>query len=230
MFYGKSNNNGSGVNVNTSFYTSYSDTSLLTVGGWNRNISVKLSPATGKDANGVTQYDTTNNIITSIREENAIALVEGFEKEIEPAIKNGTNAKVTIAMGDGENKKAFSIIYDGNDAYLEIATGVKEDGTTEENNVLTHKFNKKSYMVNYNWADGTGEEVPTEADLYNFVEKMRACQDLVPTVAHSINYSNANKAAYKNNQNSSYNNANNNYSAPTNNFSGSDMGDFLPYS
>ena len=130
MMFGNNNGNGNGVNVNTAFYTSYSDTSLLSVGGWNRNLSLKIQPAVGKDANGLTQYasDKTSTITTSIREENALALLEGFNKYIKPAIENENphEAKVTIAMGSGDKKKALSIIFDGKDSYLELAIGLSE--------------------------------------------------------------------------------------------------------
>ena len=80
-------------------------------------------------------------------------------------------------------------------------------------------------MVGYNPQTGDGEEIQIEADLFNFMKKIEKAQDLVPTVAHSINYSNANKSLFKNstsNQSSS-----DNYSAPTNNFNG-DFEEFLP--
>jgi hypothetical protein len=225
--FGNNNGNGNGVNVNTAFYTSYSDTSLLSVGGWNRNLSLKIQPAVGKDANGLTQYasDKTSTITTSIREENALALLEGFTKYIKPAIENSQEAKVTIAMGTGDKKKALSIIYDGKDAYLELAVGLSENGTTSTENIIKHKFNKKSYMVGYNPQTGDGEEIQIEADLFNFMKKIEKAQDLVPTIAHSINYSNANKAVFKNSNNNQ--NDSDNYSAPTNNFSG-DFDEFLP--
>lgn len=229
MMFGNNNGNGNGVNVNTAFYTSYSDTSLLSVGGWNRNLSLKIQPAVGKDANGLTQYasDKTSTITTSIREENALALLEGFNKYIKPAIENENphEAKVTIAMGSGDKKKALSIIFDGKDSYLELAIGLSDNGTTTNENVIKHKFNKKSYMVDYDYQTGEGKEIQIEADLFNFMKKIEKSQDLVPTIAHSINYSNANKAVFKN----SNNNQNNtdSYSAPTNNFSG-DFDEFLP--
>lgn len=231
MFFGKSNNNGNGVNVNTSFYTSYSDTSLLTVGGWNKSLSIKLSPAVGKNADGITQYAQENGqqINTGITQENALALLEGYKKEILPAINNASSAKVSISMGANENKKILSIIYDGTDAYLEIATGVNSDGIANEANVITHKFNKKSYMTGYNYINGTGSEVPVEADLYNFIEKIKACQDIIPTTAHAINYNNAIKSVYSSRGNTNTSNVDNSYSAPINNYNG-DMSDFLPMS
>lgn len=231
MFFAKSNNNGNGVNINTSFYSSYSDTSLLTVGGWNKSLSLKLSPATGKNADGITQYaqELGQQINTGITQENALTLLEGYNKVIIPAINDSTSAKVSISMGANDNKKILSIIYDGSDAYLEIATGVNSEGKTSEENVLKHKFNKKSYMVGYNYIDGTGSEMPVESDLYNFIEKIKACQDIIPTTVHAINYNNAIKSIYSKNNSNTSGSTNNNYSAPVNNYSG-DMSDFLPIS
>lgn len=231
MFFGKNNNNnGSGVNVNTNFYTSYSDTALVSVGGWNKQLSVKISPCIGKDANGVNQYaqDNTQQISTGIMQENAIALVTGYETILKPAMEKKETGKVSISMGSNENKKVLSIGYDGTDSYLELAVGVDENGVSQ--NVIKHKFNKKSFMVGYDASTGSGSEVPVEADLYNFMEKVKACQLLVPTTAHAINYSNATKAAYANNKNQSAGGGelNNNYSAPTSNYGGS-MEDFLPF-
>ena len=222
------NNGNSGVNVNTQFYTSYSDTSLISVGGWNRNLSLKFQPAIGKDANGLTQYanDKNSTISTSIREENAIALLEGFNKYIKPAIDNSTETKVTIAMGSGDKKKALSLIYDGADAYLELAIGLSDNGVTSADNIIKHKFNKKSYMVGYNPETGAGEEKFVEADLFNFIKKIEKAQDLVPTIAHSINYSNANKALFKNSPNNSA--INDEFVAPTtSNYTG-DFESFIP--
>jgi hypothetical protein len=220
--FGNSGNNNHGVSVNTPFYSSATDTSLLTVGGWNKSISIKYSPATGKDSLGVTQYSQENGqqILTAITQENAIALLEGYKDLIVPAIKDGTEAKVTIEVGRNETKKALSVGYTGKDAYLEIAANVDENGVAPEDSVVTHTFRKKSYMSGYDAKTGSGKEVPTEADLYNFIAKIEACQDLIPTVAHSIKHDEAQKASRQGANN--YNQNQNNYSAPTNTTTGLD--------
>lgn len=233
MFFGKSNEK-SDVSVNTTFYTSYSSTCLLTVGGWNRNLTVKFAPAVGKDSNGLTQYSTDNaNIVnTVIREDNAIALLEGFKNIIEPAIKNGTDKdnRVSITMGQDDKRKCLTIGYDGKDAYVEICVGVKDDGTADDANTIRHVFNKKSYMVDYNHNDGSGEEVVTEADFFNFMKKIEKSQELVPMTAHSVKYSKACQKTYGKQSNyNSNNSSDNNYQSPTNVFDGQ-IGDFLPYS
>ena len=84
MFFGKSNFGGNNINVNTNgLFQSYSDTSLVTVGAWNQQLSVKIRPAIGKDENGLTQYAQNKEQIinTSITQENAIVLVKAYEKE-----------------------------------------------------------------------------------------------------------------------------------------------------
>lgn len=232
MFFGNGNNRNNTVNVNTTFYNSYGDDSLLTIGGWNRLISVKLHPATGKDANGVTQYaqEQSQIVSTSITQENGLALLDGIEKVILPAINEKKASSVSISMGSNENKKVMTIRYDGKDVYLEMLVGVNENGIGSDDNVIKHKFNKKSYLVDYDYTSGTGTEVSTEADFLNFVEKIKDCQDIVPTAAHAINYNNALKSAFKGN--SGFANGGNNqqaaYSAPVSNFSG-DITDILPF-
>lgn len=230
MFFGGGNNKNNNVNVNTTFYNSYSDSSLLTIGGWNKLISLKLYPATGKDANGVTQYAQEQNQIvsTSITQENALALLDGIENVIKPAIKEKKEGSVSISMGSNENKKVLTIKYDGKDSYLEMVVGVNENGIADSNNVISHKFNKKSYLVGYNYQTGTGSEVETEADFLNFVEKIKDSQEIIPTTAHAINYSNAVRNSLKNNNNNGYNNSQPSYSAPVSNFNG-DITDILPF-
>ena len=232
MFFGKSNFGGNNINVNTNgLFQSYSDTALVTVGAWNQQLSVKIRPAIGKDENGLTQYAQNKEQIinTSITQENAIVLVKAYEKEVAPAIENGTSAKVSISMGSEDNKKVLSIGYDGTDAYLEVAVAVAPNGIANENNIIKHKFNKKSGMKNYDPETGAGEEIVIEADLINFVEKLRKAQDLVATVAHSIKYNNAVGAAYSGKGGNQQQPQQNGFNAPENQFNGSDMGDFLPF-
>lgn len=230
MFFGGNNNNrNNSVNVNTTFYNSYGDDSLLTVGGWNRSISVKLHPATGKDANGVTQYaqEQSQIVSTSITQENAIALLDGIEKNIIPAIDEKKPSSVSITMGSNENKKVMTLKYDGQDVYLEMVVGVNENGIGSEENIIKHKFNKKPYLLDYDYQNGSGAEVIIEADFLNFVEKIKDCQEIIPTTAHAINYNNALKSAFKNNNNFN-NNQQVSYSAPVSNFGG-DITDILPF-
>jgi hypothetical protein len=74
-------------------------------------------------------------------------------------------------------------------------------------------------MSSYDWKTGSGDEVPVEADLFNFMAKIEAAQDLIPTVAHSIKYDEAQKATRQNNGGTS---STSNYQAPISNTEGLD--------
>ena len=235
MFMGRQYNNNGGVNVNTKFYTSYSDTCMVTIGGWNTNLSVKFHPFKGVNADGIRQYaqDNAEVISTSLTTDNAIALLQGIKDKINPAIKESTEASVSVPMGAGDNRKMITVSTDGTDTFLNIAIHVDENGVAAPENILSHKFNKKEYMVGYNPSTGNGDIVSVNADYENFVKKLEAVYDMVPVVAHSINYNNAMKNSYSNRQASNNQNlsgsASSSYTAPSTNISGSDMSDFLPF-
>lgn len=230
MFMGRSNNNGNGVNVNTTFYTSYSDTCMLKIGGWNQNLSIKFHPMKGTNADGIRQYaqDNTEIITTSLTVDNTSALLEGIKKEIEPAIEEKKSASVSIAMGNNENRKVMTLATDGNDITLSISVGVNDEGIASD--TLTHKFNKKEYMVGYDPSTGSGETVMSNADYDNFVEKLKDIYKLSAAIAHSIKYSEALKSSFSNRQANNNQNSAPAYQAPTSNYGGSEMGDFLPFS
>jgi hypothetical protein len=230
---GKSTNNSNGVNVNSALYTSYSDTCMVKISAWNTNLSIKFHPMKGVNADGIRQYaqDNTEIISTSLTVDNTSALLEGIKAELEPAIAEKRAGSVSVAMGAAENRKVLTVKTDGKDVFLCIAIGVNEQGVAGNNNVLTHTFNKKEYVVGYDPATGSGEVVTANADYDNFVEKLKDVYKLTAAVAHSINYSNALKSSFSSNRQNASNNVNTNsgYSAPSSNYSGNDMGDFLPF-
>lgn len=237
MFFGKNNNIT--VNVNTQFFTSFSDVAMVTLSGWNKQLSLKVSPCVGKDASGVNQYAQDNNqqIITSITQDNANALYAGYSDVVKPKMEAGESAKVSISMGSDENRKVVSVGYDAEakNSYLEIVWGVSSEGIASDDNVIKHVFKKKSYLKEYNSASGEGEEVLVEVELNRFMKIVEETYQLNPVIAHSINYQTATKAAYGNNKNSNLNSNNptpsqSGYTAPTSTYSGSEMGDFIPFS
>lgn len=243
MFYNKPSNNINPVNVNTHFFNSYSDTALLRVGAWNQHLSIKLQPAIGKDSSGITTYaqDQSQIISTSLTVESAISLYEGFEKEILPALEAKiASKKVSTIVSEGDRKKVISIFYDGQDAYIEIAVGVNDQNTTNDENVLRHKFNKRSYMVDYDYHTGNSGEVKTvETDFLNFMDKVKKVKDFTPAVVHTMKYASAIRNTFRNNQqqnNGFYNNGGGNYQPPqqqqvaqnTGNMVSS-MDEFLPF-
>ena len=233
MNFSRSNNTKQEVNVNTNFYTSYSDTALVMAGGWNTQLSLKVKPCIGQDANGIRQYaeDRSQIITTSITPENAICLVQGFDAEVMSAI-NGekTAGSVSVVMGSGDQRKVLTIGYNNGNAYLAISVALDESGKAGA--TIYHKFAKKSYISDYNPSTGHSEEKVIESDLFNFMDKVRAVKDLAPVVAHSIKYNDMSRAAFSpaNNAGSFHSNqqtsVNTGYQAPVS--TSTDM-DFLPF-
>lgn len=230
MFF-RSNNSRQEINLNTSLYTSYSETAQLNAGAWNKQLSINLKPCVGKDANGLRQYaeDRSQIISTSITPENAIALIAGFEKEVLPAIngvKDNGSVSIVISADNGDARKILTIGYEDGIAYLSIAIGINETGVAS--NVIKHTFNKRQYLTNYVSTTGSAEEVVVETDLINFMNKVYAVKDLSPIIAHSVKYNDMVKAAYqRTNQNYQNSTPQQNFQANTTNVNS--MEDFLPF-
>ena len=230
MFF-RSNNSRQEINLNTSLYTSYSETAQLNAGAWNKQLSINLKPCVGKDANGLRQYaeDRSQIISTSITPENAIALIAGFEKEVLPAIngvKDNGSVSIVISADNGDARKILTVGYEDGIAYLSIAIGINETGVAS--NVIKHTFNKRQYLTNYVSNTGSAEEVVVETDLINFMNKVYAVKDLSPIIAHSVKYNDMVKAAYqRTNQNYQNSTPQQNFQANTTNVNS--MEDFLPF-
>ena len=230
MLFGKSNNTKQEVNLNTMLYNSYSETAQIIAKAWNNQLSITVKPCVGTDANGVRQYAADNSqvIYTSITPENAICLVEGFETNVLPAIREGGTASTSIVMGSVEQRKVLTIGYDKNHAYFSIALNLDSEG--KAGTEIRHVFNKKEYLVDYNPSIGNATEKSVEVELLNFMEKVKAVKDLSPIIAHSIKYNEMSRAAFANNMNNNtqsnqnaQNNYNSGYTANTTNTEGSDL-------
>lgn len=235
MFTGRQNNTGNSVNINTRVYTSYSDTALVTMTAWNDKLSIKFQPCTGKDANGIRQYasETNQMVTTSLTLDNALALLDGIDNRLLPAMKEKKESSISVSMGSNENKKVLTLKYDGNDTYLIMHTSVNENGITDEDHVLTHKFNKRSWMENYDYSTGNGDENDHASDFFNFISRVRDTHLLSGMVAHTIKYDESMRSMFggakQSGPRSAGDFASNQYQAPTNNFNGTDMGEFLPF-
>jgi hypothetical protein len=208
--YGNSNNRQN-VSWNTNVYASFGDDSMLSLSAWNRNVSIKIRPAVGKNSDGLTQYADNNAQIvnTALTEENTEVVIEGIEKEVLPALKGEKETgSVTVVAGADNYRKMITIGYDGTTAYISVALNISDEGTT--NTVIRHNFNTKSYYVDYNPETGSKEEKNVQSDFMNFYHKLLVFRDhLNPVIAHSINYDNM----YRNtsgNYNNNYNGNNNN--------------------
>ena len=238
MFFNKPTTTKQEVNLNTNFYTSYSETAQVTAGGWNSQLSVKIKPCVGTDANGIRQYaeDKSQIVSTSITPENAITLLEGFEAEVVPAL-NGekSSGSASIVMGNADQRKVLTIGYADGNAYLSVAVALDENG--KAGGEIRHIFNKKSYLINYNPSTGRPEEKVVEADLINFMDKVKAVKDLAPVTAHAIRYNEMSREAFTGNKtttttpayhtNTTPAQVNTGYQAPVTN--STSMDDFLPF-
>ena len=235
MFYAKGNNTKQEVNVNTPLYTSFSDTAQVNVGAWNNQLSVKIKPCVGQDANGIRQYaeDRSQVITTSITAENAICLIEGFENEVLPAIRGEKDhGSASIGMGNAEQRKILTIGYENGNAYLSIAVSLDSNGKAGAE--IRHTFSKKDYLVDYNPSVGNAVEKCVESDLINFMDKVKAVKDFAPIVAHSIKYNDMNRSAFSGSNNATGATApvanhatNTGYQAPVS--TATSMEDFLPF-
>lgn len=202
MFYGKSSTQS--VNLNTNFFNSFSDTAALIVGAWNNQLSIKLKPAIGKDANGVRQYadDRTQIMSTSITIENAMTLFHGFEENVLPALRGEKQSgSASIVTGNADSRKILTLGYDGTNAYLSVATNLNNVGKAEYE--IRHTFNKRGYLVDYVASEGNAVEHSYEAELFSFVAKLKEIQNLVPMAAHAQKYQEMVRNAFTNNNVSS---------------------------
>lgn len=233
--FNQKNNNYTKPSVNTRLASFFSDTCQLTLTAWNENISIKIAPFKGVNADGIRQYaqDNSEIIATSLTPVNTIALLEGINDVIKPAIQNKTAADVSVVIGQGTNKKIIKISTDGNDTFFTIYLGVDETGKGTGDSI-SHKFEKKSYITNYDPTTGSGTEVYANADFENFVAKLDLWKEMNGLVPHNIAYNNAfkgNGSSFKSNNNgfgsqqNSYG-GNNQYTAQSNSYTS--MDEFLP--
>ena len=109
-------NNGNGINVNTTVKTLYSDYSSLTLGAWNQQLSIRLAPCTGTDSNGMRQYDPNRRASTALIPEKALMLKTGLDAKIMPVLReviNGGSVPETISvgtsMGTAEKRNVMTI-------------------------------------------------------------------------------------------------------------------------
>ena len=241
MFF-KSQSNNNNASVSTRLVTFYSSENSVTLSAWNNNISVRISPCTGTDANGVRQYDTSKDktVNTSITPDNAYTLLKGIEEKVFPAIANGVSKSVSIVIGNGTSaRKVLTIGYNGKDSYMDLALNVEDNGVCKDENILHHTFSNRDYLEDYDHVSGGGIENVIHSDLIRFYEKLKTIEFSGAIVAHGIEYAKATRSVFNPNQvsenrythseSSSSPARQNNYSAPVQNFEGSDMSDLLPF-
>lgn len=235
---GNYNNNSANQSVNTKIKTFFGDLSSLQLTYWNDNISIKINPLTGVNAEGIKQYDFTKRVSTSLIPEKCLALANRIDEKIKPEIKkvkqNGVLAEAVSVSVQIPTKKSIVVVEYKNDEstkpalYLTIYTNVSDDNKASENDTYSYKFSKVITIDNYDPTSGTGNQVFEEAEFDFFYEKIRKIADAIGTAAHSVNCDNASgKSGSKSSSNSNFTNFSNgnntqaqmnNYSAPVSQF------------
>lgn len=207
------NNFGGGqnqINVSTRFKTSASDTSLLAIGAWNNNISLRVTPSVGVDANGQSMYDKNRGFQTALTQENARALYEKYKEEILPLIERREFTKRNVAVPVGKDDKRTMVaiemepVDDGYDMYLTFYTILTPQNTAMESNIFRHRFKKTQAVTNYDYLTGNCEQTCfVESDFQNFITILEGVGNILPVAAHGVRYENAVSALYSNNRNNS---------------------------
>lgn len=196
-------NNGSDVNVNTSLRTSTSSSSSMNMSLWNNYVSIKISPAIGVDANGVTQYDKTRSGKTALSAENCEALASEFKDKILPfynkAVLEGegvlTPISVTVETGKDPKRNIVGIemaaTEPGNtpEMYFVINGFVDANDVSTEANIYKHLFPQKKVKINHNPQTGVSDkEVSTNADFNIFLNIIAHVELQLPFSEHVKKY------------------------------------------
>ena len=229
------NNNSNSKNVNTKIRTFYSDTASLSMFYWNDNISLKISPMTGVDANGVRQYDFNRRANTALSQDKCMALALKVDEVIIPAINEVRNTgklakPVSTGTIVGLKKSAVMVEYkpDSTNAgkpsvYLTVYGNLSDDNKAASDSTYTYKFAKVTVIDGYNPETGASDKTEEiEGEFIFFMNKIRTAYDALGTAAHSS--ANNSPFSSNNNQSSGFNNSftssssSNNYTAPMSGF------------
>nr|DAJ77545.1 MAG TPA: hypothetical protein [Caudoviricetes sp.] len=240
MFGRTSNQSNDGVNINTTFKTLFSSISSLSIGGWNTQLSIKITPVSGVDPNGQRQYDTKRRANTALTPEKAYTLVGGIDKVILPELlgKSENEVSVAVSMGTSDKKNVLAVEYKkdtdtGNmEVFLTLYQMIKEDNSTDPSNIYSYKFGNNTYVTNYNPKDGSyGKEDSVSSEFLIFYDMLKNISNMLPISAHGNKYANTLSAKYsKFNDNNQPNINNNNYDAPISNFGNGTLDDMIPFS
>ena len=232
MFGNTGNNNSNERNVNTKIKTFYGELSALQLTYWNENISIKINPLTGVNAEGIRQYDYNRRITTALTSDKCIAIAKGIEEKILPMIKEGTvpEKPVSVGVSVGTKGSAVCLEYKKDDkgipsTYLTLYTNIGADGKASSENIFPYKFCKTTLTEDYDSETGSSTSRAIESEFLFVYEKIKNISDAVATAAHSVNVSNA----YKSTSNSKFNASgasnmsNSGYAAPVTNYSGDEF-------
>lgn len=218
MFNNNFNNNQ--ISVNTRYESFASDTSTLTIGGWNKNLSVRITPAVGVDQNGNTMYDRNRSFQTALTKQNAFSLIDQYDKELRPYINGekeviGTDLiSVAVPVGREEKRTIVAIEIeprpDGDgkfDVYFSCYSSLDQNNRAIEANVYRHRFQPNPCIKNYNYQTGSGETGEVLGAFKEFIKILETNVFDIPFAYHAEKYEKAVSQAYSSARNNgSYNN------------------------
>lgn len=216
MFYNQ-NQNRPNVNVNSNLLSLYSDDARVSISGWNRGVSVDIAKCIGQK-DGLREYGTIENgqaIKTSLSQDNVVSLLEcGIELKKNIEDKTPKSYSTKIISRDGR-VKIFTIGYDGENTYLEIAGNINEDGSVDPENRLHYTFNTRVIEEDYDFTTGSSIPRHVESEYERFLKTLDMAKFFGPEVNHGVRYDNAVRAAFSNNRNvgrqNNYGNGGRNY-------------------
>lgn len=187
--------------INTRLATWYGDLSCLQIGYWNTNLSLRFNVCTGKNADGVNQYDFNNKLTTALTPNKADAIVKWANgTTFDPA---GSKQSISFKIGAGETTKLaveFEPNGDDGDFYISVYRNITENGTTSD--AVRYKFNKTK--ISFNWDASTGKIGSEETKDNEFYEFLDFCLQLSKYAentfkSHLTKYIDENRAAFSNN-------------------------------
>lgn len=240
-----SNSGNQEINVNTRLETWFSETGVLTIGCWNNKLSLKFTPAVGKNEDGITQYSKDKKASTALDMKNCKALLHGLTKVIKPFLEDesvpvGETKLVSVSMGAAQKRNILSIRVEklerGYSVKLVLNQGIAEGNIANPETTYVYTFSNKECVYNYDDETGnyeTEEIVPSEYEV--FYDILKYITNMFPLAYHGEKLSQAmggqGKAASGGFNNSpSYQQPSMNsgsYEAPSQSFNGFDEG--LPF-
>lgn len=234
--FGQNNNNDR--SINTRIKTFFSNLSCMQMSYWNDNLSLRISPCSGTNPDGIRQYNYNQKISTAISGEKCLALYNKIKETIIPALdvyKKDKTFEKPINVGVQVNNKGSAVFIelkkDEKDipyVFLTMYTNIGQDNKAPKEGVYSYRFNKTIIVTDYDPENGTGTDEYIDAEFAFFCEKLKTMPDINGTAAHSVNTN----AAYKTQSPSSggfqnsqqqQNTSQNNYSAPVSSFDSEDF-------
>lgn len=177
-----SNNGSQDINVNTRIETWFSETGMISIGCWNNKLSLRFTPAAGKNEDGVTTYSKDKKASTALDLKNCEALLYGLRTKINPFLEDpnvevGTHSKISVSMGALQKRNILTIdaekLEKGYSVKIILHQGITDGNIGNPDTTYIYTLSNKECAINYDDVTGEIEDeilVPTEYYVfYNIV-------------------------------------------------------------